>query len=711
MSKVTFFSSQELQKVALNAAMKDGKKREGIPTPDGDPTVAYTYKDKVFIVNDVSGEQVKSYRLPNGLEEVEISAEVRAQHEQGVAELKRNHDAWTSYTAVVVDTSGSMRKGDFHGAQSRLKAVWESFANDYIYRRIQEGNCGMHDMVSIVSFSDGVVEVLRDEPTTWILYNRLCQIRNSGCPAPRGHGHFIPGLKRAEELLQAPSSNLACALNLIFLSDGRPSDHIELRTSTSDCFDCIENYVEKLASKYGRRLNFSSIGIGKEGSQFEMLRRMADAASDFGAHSRFRLPAMSCASLGSTLTESATALAKTQIEMLDEEGTKQRKMKPIQRESRKRAQEFPKTVSESDFAIYSTENVSREIFFQTEVQIKRRRRRWEGKFGTVKLQHAKAKYVAMKKKALGQGGERFAFQFYELAQDRRTIVGQRYVAKESCFILNNAEDESSRRTFVHKFCMTQQFTSRIAKEFNTELDSLGDFCRSIPRVKVLECSVYHLADPEQGRISVLVEPRLDHMKWTKWNSNTGYIVREKKDSFHDNPIVDIQSLLSNGLTTIQEDENSVSSDECQGIKDNELTLLGPREREHLSNSENSHASLRFTPSQVAQAFSHFSYVATGEKMLICDVQGVHDESSNQLLISDPAIHQYYHGRSQQRKNLYGRSDLGEKGMLKFERRHQCTDLCRLVTSRLRRPKYLFCSRKRSAMASGGEVHRKKPRHS
>lgn len=46
----------------------------------------------------------------------------------------------------------------------------------------------------------------------------------------------------------------------------------------------------------------------------------------------------------------------------------------------------------------------------------------------------------------------------------------------------------------------------------------------------------------------------------------------------------------------------------------------------------------FTPSEVAQAFSHFSYWSSGRKRLICDLQGVYDEDENVLKFSDPVIH-------------------------------------------------------------------------
>jgi hypothetical protein len=42
-----------------------------------------------------------------------------------------------------------------------------------------------------------------------------------------------------------------------------------------------------------------------------------------------------------------------------------------------------------------------------------------------------------------------------------------------------------------------------------------------------------------------------------------------------------------------------------------------------------------------QAFSHFSYWATGRKHLVCD-QGVYEEKANMIMFSDPGIQNNHH---------------------------------------------------------------------
>ena len=88
----------------------------------------------------------------------------------------------------------------------------------------------------------------------------------------------------------------------------------------------------------------------------------------------------------------------------------------------------------------------------------------------------------------------------------------------------------------------------------------------------------------------------------------------------------------------------------------------------------------FTPSEVAQAFSHFTYRASGRKRLVCDLQGVFDEKENILQFSDPVIH-YYNPYRSDRCKVHGATDRGGKGVAMFfetHRQNHCGYLCRLM---------------------------------
>jgi len=93
--------------------------------------------------------------------------------------------------------------------------------------------------------------------------------------------------------------------------------------------------VENLAKQFGRRLTFTAIGIGDK-EKFDMLEHMVDAAKDFGAIAELRLPSMTASSLGDAFTSVATSLITTQTEMTDVNTLKQRKIRQVARESRKK---------------------------------------------------------------------------------------------------------------------------------------------------------------------------------------------------------------------------------------------------------------------------------------------------------------------------------------------------------------------------------------
>ena len=70
-----------------------------------------------------------------------------------------------------------------------------------------------------------------------------------------------------------------------------------------------------------------------------------------------------------------------------------------------------------------------------------------------------------------------------------------------------------------------------------------------------------------------------------------------------------------------------------------------------------------------QAFSHYTWVNSEKKLVICDLQGV--KSRFKLILTDPAI---------QYTNIlcHGSTNLGMKGILKFFQVHKCNDICRAL---------------------------------
>lgn len=320
-------------------------------------------------------------------------------------------------------------------------------------------------------------------------------------------------------------------------------------------------------------------------------------------------------------------------------------------------------------------------------------------FKKVPLQHPDARGVAIAKKAFGEGTERFAKQFFEVAADGITVVGEPLVAKESKFVAeatSNLQEQSEK--FVRRFCRINHQAQKAAHAFNAKLDSIPRLDSDTVRVSFLPCSIYRINDPEKGVHALGVERRL-FGRFEKWNSNNG--VSSILVSF---PVIhfivcfcsSLFELLYVCLTFLQwlRTRTSPRRSACNlaPIPDEDVTVpLAPIKEEDVkpdavgSTAEaaieidmDEDENLFVTHNDVAQAFSHFSYIHGGRKSLICDLQGVVDRQKKLLKFTDPVIH-YFDVFKENKRGQYGRTDRGEKGIQDFLESHDCNCLCDIAT--------------------------------
>ena len=71
-------------------------------------------------------------------------------------------------------------------------------------------------------------------------------------------------------------------------------------------------------------------------------------------------------------------------------------------------------------------------------------------------------------------------------------------------------------------------------------------------------------------------------------------------------------------------------------------------------------------SAAMQAFSHYTWVKSEKKLLICDIQGCKREGG--ILLTDPSIHSKEYWR-------FGKTNLGPPGIRKFFEMHECNEIC------------------------------------
>ena len=658
-------SQRGIHKKDLQSARKHGVRQTSYCRPNGNRTAKYTWKNIVYITDEVTNEEITSYAVPIQLDKVQITPKMQIEHDEAINRTLKDKSKWKSNTVIVIDTSGSMRKADIWGARYRLDSVWISIALDFLASRIENGS-GIFDVVSIVCMGNDAQVLIEEYPSTYVLYNQIVDLYSSRIVFPRGHGNYIPALDIAEQLINA-GTNESCAIGLLFISDGKPSDHVHLSLSAEESEDRIVDRIALLAKRFGRTLSFDAVGVGDE-DNFDTLQRMVDEAKDYGANASFKLPSKTTSAIGDVLQSFASSVTTTQTEMTDMWTSTQQQVRKVERESKLKARMEITYVSETDFFLYSRMQARRLIWNETYID-----RRWKGRFQEVPLQHKDAKYVALNQSPFGEGKERFAYRFYELGWDCATIIGKPLVAKESRYICEkHIDDEVARKKYAETFCKTQQLAGRIAREFNKKLDWLHRVDDETPRVEMLQCCIYELDDCNLGNLSVLVEERLDETKWQKWNSNNGFVqgmdAKPNIDFYDDETAMKMLQDLHLGGNE-------------PGLGLNELGVLEEGDEEEESDSDSDSESLCkpivFSPNDVAQAFSHFSYWATGRKRLICDIQGVYDEEKNILRLSDPVIHYQSYGREHKRM-IHGKTDRGTKGFAMFFDTHKCSKLCHLV---------------------------------
>ena len=137
-----------------------------------------------------SGTQVAQPVLLDKKAQYELPAEVQ-QHRKKHAEMMANLGAWTSHSVLVIDMSGSMRRDDVNGGRCRSDGVWMALARDYVQRELEKKTRSCTDLISVVLMRDEAEVVLRAEPTDWVLYNMLVDLREWDKVRPSGHGNKI----------------------------------------------------------------------------------------------------------------------------------------------------------------------------------------------------------------------------------------------------------------------------------------------------------------------------------------------------------------------------------------------------------------------------------------------------------------------------------------------------------------------------------------
>ena len=227
------------------------------------------------------------------------------------------------------------------------------------------------------------------------------------------------------------NSHGGCALLLLFLSDGRPSDRVPkgARGNTLSGYkavmqDLMGRRIGALASSFGRRLTVATVGFGRPGEDFCVLETMASVAREYGSNGTFQSASLTADSLGKAFSSLTSSLTDTKAELTALKGAGRRTVRNVQREVRDLVD-----------GPWVTESWS---WYQRHV----RRVVWSAAEGWAPrgFMTGVARGVAMRKCVFGEGAERMVRKFREVGAGG-WFVGPELVAKESRFIEDlNDED-------------------------------------------------------------------------------------------------------------------------------------------------------------------------------------------------------------------------------------------------------------------------------
>ena len=695
---------RDISKKDLQAAIRYGKK-EATLSQRGEHCWKYTFADIVYLTDYTSTKEITSWPLQCcgiDLKKKDITPQMLEAHEKSIQTLQ-DTSLWTSHTVAMVDQSGSMRKNDTSERVTRSDLVWLLLALDYVSKRIQSGEAKDTDIFTLISMQSRSNRLLKYRPTDWILYNDLVDLLRTA--QPLGDGNYLPSLDSAEAVLNRNQySN--CALLLLFLSDGRPSDRLKSGQTGSDMISKLQhltkNRIGRLASKFGRRLTIGCIALGNESTndkEFSILRGISETAEEYGCLSYFKEASLSVTHLADAFSKLSAFVTSTKSELTDITSMKQKPVKSVVRETindlgAKKIESGLWYLVTNNNTQYGKRNVTKTRWIKGSG--------WYASHDSRLYISEKAVGIAVKKRIFGEGAERMVREFREYDKNRN-LVGPPMVAKESRFVEENATDKSRDKKDFHKvFCKTQLLAQRFARVFNERM--VARYGQEVPTIQFLKCSVYMLKIPGvSGRQGFLVEQMLDvkTFKYTKWNSNDGYVHgnnkrNEKMGPTHDDDWsakVDSKDILyaiaeesdSNSLSSVSTNEDDDKVDQLLDDQEQNMDRIQGKRYDPESHSfwekREINKDYDFNIEDVPQAFSCFSYKYSRRKCIVCDLQGIYNHSRNPpaFELTDPVIH---YKSSRQRNHVYGRTDKGEDGIHDFFKTHVCSNLCNIIDRRL-----------------------------
>ena len=516
---------QRVQRQDLRSAVNKGHKEPANPSPSGEQRWRYTWHGVVYVTDITSQHEITSWRDDG---------------KDIVPPPPPRPDAYGVHVVMIVDHSGSMRKDDVEGFDTRLEAVYDCLLRDLVEPQLslgfyeEDGNA----VASLIKFDSDASILLERVPFDAALLGKLKHLRSRRAGK---HGNYMSGLARAIELLER--SRKDARLLVIFLSDGAPSDHVSTccrhgvhvwqeeptgsvndsgkpvtqlpedctnksRAPQSPCRQYVQDEIRKVCKKrvkaFGTmfgvdRVKFAAIGFGTAGANFRLLESMAQELPKGSFHQLgLRAGALRTvfSSLSSSLTTLRTEAAGSRPMTLRNISVRPENDNNFRTSSRVNGDGWYKALFGQKY-VYSAES---------------------DMLVTVPLENG-ATVVAFRKVPFASGAERFAFRGSEVAvpdEGDACRVGSWLVTKQSKY-----EELLFDLEFHKTFCRLHCQADSVAKVFTASVIAASPQLSSAFAARYVQCVVYKLMLNEQ-KLHVLAEPELEG-KYIKYNNNAGGI--------------------------------------------------------------------------------------------------------------------------------------------------------------------------------------------
>lgn len=621
----------------LQAAVKNGRRLPANPGRDGSRRWKYIHAGVAYVTDESSRHEITSWRLDEKEPEVPF----------GLA-ASGGPSSFVSHTVLVVDQSGSMRKDDVPGYNSRTHAVFQCLKKEFVLPQLnltRTGEGGKAVVSLIVMSTQARLLINRAEINEELLerFERL------SFGTASHHGNYLEALAMTEEHLHADIHTDAQLL-VVFLSDGAPSDHkftecihgvpvwsevdsprfilrkpplrrceyglqngVNCRANVqkkvkADCLKAIQD----IGDRFGRdRVRFNTVAFGPPADSYDVLESMAMVLPG----SSFQKLGLSADKLTSVFSSFSRTLTTMRTSIAGQTGAR-RDVAVVK--GGKEGLSILQELNGAEWHIYPKEP-------HDHMQLLNKQIYKGGKWVEAPMT-PQATAAACEQIPFGQGAERFAYRFTE-ADSHGMPVGPRLVAKEAASVEDYGSDKFHRAA-----CKMQTEVAILADKFNSRVSPiLQDQAPELQdrwNVWFVPSFLYKVKDSVYNRKGdhtawLFVEPELEG-RWMKWNNNGGDVMPNSK----------MDSL-----------EARLDIDPVTGFHD-------------------------VRTGDIPQCFSHFTWSVSGGKQLVCDLQGVWNATDG-FSLTDPAIHSASSG-------LGSKTNKREEGIASFFKTHRCSELCHVL---------------------------------